>query len=239
LILERHMQTIITAVFESRKALDDTVAALVQDGFARDTIHLGTDAYTAPAVSDQPGPADGVGNVLHTLFGTDDSERARSVDGAVTRGHQVLNLTVQQADVERASAVVRRQEPVSLDISQTAALAPSAPLSQLAAEPPDSAHEASWRAHHAATFAPDAAASAGTDAAAPYPGDEHYAEYAPAYLYGLDMATHEQHGGKEWEEAEPALKDEWERRHPRSAWSRFKAAVQHGWQRLRNENGAS
>ena len=68
-----------------------------------------------------------------------------------------------------------------------------------------------------------------------FPGDEHYDEYAPAYLYGLDMATHEQHGGKEWEEAEPALRGEWEQRHPQSAWGKFKDAVRHGWERLRHE----
>jgi hypothetical protein len=68
-----------------------------------------------------------------------------------------------------------------------------------------------------------------------FPGDEHYDEYAPAYLYGLDMATHEQHGGKEWDEAEPALRGEWEQRHPQSAWAKFKDAVRHGWDRLRSE----
>jgi len=68
-----------------------------------------------------------------------------------------------------------------------------------------------------------------------FPGDEHYDEYAPAYLYGLDMATHEQHGGKEWDEAEPALRGEWEQRHPQSAWGKFKDAVRHGWERLRHE----
>jgi hypothetical protein len=68
-----------------------------------------------------------------------------------------------------------------------------------------------------------------------FPGDEHYDEYAPAYLYGLDMATHEQHGGKEWDEAEPALRGEWEQRHPQSAWAKFKDAVRHGWERLRSE----
>lgn len=68
-----------------------------------------------------------------------------------------------------------------------------------------------------------------------FPGDEHYDEYAPAYLYGLDMATHEQHGGKEWDEAEPDLRGEWEQRHPQSAWAKFKDAVRHGWDRLRSE----
>lgn len=237
------MQRIITAVFDNRGALEAAVAALEQAGFSRDAIHLGGGASDAPgdASGNAPAPAGVVANLLDSLFGTDDSEFVQRIEGAVTRGHQVLHLVALQADVERAGAILARHAPVSVETSGRAPAPPPEQMSQLAAEPPGSAHEASWRAHHAATFGGARGADVAPEAAkalaegAPYPGDEHYDEYAPAYLYGLDMATHEQHGGKEWEEAEPALRSGWEQRHPHSAWSRFKAAVQHGWERLRKE----
>lgn len=243
------MQRIITAVFDKRMPLDAAIAELEQNGFSRDAIHLGTGdpaGADSPLGTDEadPVPNSGVGKVLQTLFGSDNSEFAQRIDGAVTHGHLVLHLVAVQADVGRASAIIGRHVPVSIETSGGAAPAPAG-LSQLAAEPPGGSHEASWRAHHAARHGtphggmdPETGAAAikAIEQATAYPGDEHYDEYAPAYLYGLDMATHEQHGGKEWEEAEAALKHEWEQRHPASAWARFKEAVRHAWERIRSEN---
>lgn len=61
---------------------------------------------------------------------------------------------------------------------------------------------------------------------------EHYDDYAPAYQYGSSMAADEQYHGRLWNEVEPALRTEWEGRNPGSAWSKFKAAVRHGWERI-------
>lgn len=221
------MQRILTAVFDNRLALEAATSALVHAGFSRDAIHLGTgdptggdDPLTGNAVSPDASASTGVGNFLHTLFGTDNSDFAQRIDGAVTHGHQVLHLVADQADVERATALIAGHAPVTLETSGATRPSSHAGLSQLAAEPPGrSRHEAGWRSHHAQQHG----------------GDEHYDEYAPAYLYGLDMATHEQHGGKAWQEAEPALRASWEQRHPQSSWSRFSAAVRHGWEQLRGE----
>lgn len=61
---------------------------------------------------------------------------------------------------------------------------------------------------------------------------EHYDDYAPAYQYGSSMAADEKYHGKLWKDVEPALRSEWEGRNPGSAWSKFKAAVRHGWERI-------
>lgn len=124
----------------------------------------------------------------------------------------------------------------------------SGPLSQQQAEPPGAPHgaphgdadrlssgQASQQAGGGNLQRASARAAMEEDAAPRFGGDEHYDEYAPAYLYGLDMAGQEQHGGKAWAEAEPALRGEWEQRHPQSAWSKFRDAVRHGWDRLRSE----
>ncbi len=63
-------------------------------------------------------------------------------------------------------------------------------------------------------------------------GGEHFEDYMPAYQYGWGMAVDEQYRGKAWKDVEPALRSDWESRNPASAWSKFKAAVHHGWQRI-------
>ncbi|MDB5962687.1 MAG: hypothetical protein JWP59_3981 [Massilia sp.] len=258
----------IVAVFDNRPAADAAIAELHLAGVATGAIHLGIGDPTggdSPLTGNGTGdgtattaaaPAHGaVGNFLHTLFGTDNSEHVQRIDGAVTHSHLVLTVVaVDAGEAWRARSLIGSHRPVSVDggtaadpgpgaapaaaASAAAASAAAAsaavkpapgPLSQLQAEPPGraAAHEASWRSHHAQTYG-----AAGADQA---PARDYYDEYAPAYLYGLDMATHEQHGGKEWDEAEPQLRGEWERRHPQSAWERFREAVKHGWERLRSE----
>jgi hypothetical protein len=220
------MQRILTAVFNNRPAAEAAIADLLQAGFGRDDIHLGTgdptggDSVLTGAGDADAGQSGGVGNFLHSLFGTDNSQYAQQIDGAVTHSHFVLTLMTDDARAAgRAVDMVLAHGPVDVDSAAGAAPARAVPatLSQLNAEPPGTLadHEASWRAHHAQL------------------SGEHYDEYAPAYLYGLDMATHEQHGGKEWEEAEAQLRSEWQRRHPRSAWSKFRAAVRHARERMR------
>jgi hypothetical protein len=61
---------------------------------------------------------------------------------------------------------------------------------------------------------------------------DNFDEYAPAYQYGSSMAGDEQYRGQPWKDVEPALRSDWEDRNPGSAWSKFKAAVRHGWERI-------
>lgn len=235
------MPRTLSATFDNRRDAESAIAALLQAGFARGAIYLGVGDPTggdspitgngggigAGGTLDRLEAQRGVGNFLHTLFGTDNSEFVQHIEGAVTHSHLVLTVTIGAAgEAERAIAVIGRLRPVEGEAQAGEAPMPApaaspGPLSQLQAEPPGRAagHEAAWRSHHARNVG----------------DDTNYDEYAPAYLYGLDMATHEQHGGKEkeWEAAEPALRGEWERRHPQSAWSRFREAVQYGWERLR------
>jgi hypothetical protein len=60
-----------------------------------------------------------------------------------------------------------------------------------------------------------------------------YDDFDPAYRYGHALASDLRFGGRGWDEIEPDARVEWERRHPRSAWERFKGAVRHAWERTR------
>ena len=58
-----------------------------------------------------------------------------------------------------------------------------------------------------------------------------YIDYAPAYQYGLRMASEAQYRSRAWKEVAPQLRSEWEQRHPGASWSTFEAAVHHGWEK--------
>ena len=62
-------------------------------------------------------------------------------------------------------------------------------------------------------------------------GTTGFEEYEPAYRYGFDTGTSGRYRGRRWEEVEPALRSDWERRYPDGAWERFKAAVRRGFER--------
>jgi hypothetical protein len=65
-----------------------------------------------------------------------------------------------------------------------------------------------------------------------YGGTTGFDEYEPAYRYGWDTGSSERYRGRSWNEIEPDLRSDWERRYPEGgAWDRFKAAVRRGWER--------
>lgn len=64
-----------------------------------------------------------------------------------------------------------------------------------------------------------------------------YDDFDPAYRYGHALASDSRFGGRGWDEIEPDARVEWERRHPRSTWDRFKGAVRHAWERTRGLKG--
>jgi hypothetical protein len=59
-----------------------------------------------------------------------------------------------------------------------------------------------------------------------------YQEYDPAYRYGQSMAGNPGYRDKEWNDAEPELRADWEGRNPQSSWEKFKEAVKEGWDRI-------
>ena len=61
-----------------------------------------------------------------------------------------------------------------------------------------------------------------------------YQDYLPAYSYGSTMAATDQYRSKAWNDVEPSLRQDWESRNPGSVWEQFKAAIRHGWDRIRS-----
>ncbi|MGF6274919.1 uncharacterized protein (TIGR02271 family) [Massilia sp. UYP11] len=66
-----------------------------------------------------------------------------------------------------------------------------------------------------------------------------YDDYAPAYLYGSQIAGSGRYTGRQWDEIEPELRTDWEARHGGvSTWEKMKSAVRHGWERMMGKHGA-
>lgn len=59
-----------------------------------------------------------------------------------------------------------------------------------------------------------------------------YETYEPAYLYGSDLAQHDEYRNRRWEEIEPMVRRDYERYYPESRWEQMKDAVRHGWERV-------
>ncbi len=62
-----------------------------------------------------------------------------------------------------------------------------------------------------------------------------YERFRPAYLYGYDLATEKRFRGRDWNEIERDARREWETQHPGEAWQDFEGAVQHAYQRVRED----
>jgi hypothetical protein len=69
-------------------------------------------------------------------------------------------------------------------------------------------------------------------------GDLDYADYAPAYRFGYDMAYDDRYSGRDFDAAEPELREAYYRRHgyPMSdklVWNSIRDAVRHAYDRVR------
>jgi hypothetical protein len=61
-----------------------------------------------------------------------------------------------------------------------------------------------------------------------------YEQYLPAYRYGYDLATHERFQDQnDWISLESDARRFWEQRNP-GTWDRYKDAVRHAWQKVKN-----
>lgn len=65
-----------------------------------------------------------------------------------------------------------------------------------------------------------------------YAAEGEFSDYAPAYRFGSRKRASEGYRSHSWSESEHNLRADWEAMHPTSAWSRFKAAVKAGWDRI-------
>lgn len=234
------MRHTLKAVFEHRSDAQHVLDELLASGYPR--------ADLAPADLSTTEPA-GLGATLrHTaarLLGT------RHHETTETHRHVVTLTTESDPEAERATGIIARAHPAGLeDIRDEPYPGATHAAPPRRRYPPGTApgslqHHPHEDSHYFGTqnaAAPPAGntyqETLGSIARWSDPEDEDAfalgAAWEPA---GADVRAGDNGPDQAWEDVEPALKTEWERRHPGSAaaaWDKVKAAMRHGWERARH-----
>lgn len=234
------MRHTLKAVFEHRSDAQHVLDELLASGYPRADLALADISTTEPT---------GLGTTLrHTaarLLGT------RHDQDAEAQRHVVTLTTESDPEAERAADIIARAHPAGLEdiLDEHAAGAMSAAPRRR--YPPGTApgslqHHPHEDSHYFGT----------QNAGAPPAGNTYQEtlgsiarwsdpdEVDPFDLGAVpeptgadDLRADDNRPGQTWEDVEPALKSDWERRHPGSAaaaWEKVKAAVRHGWERARH-----
>ncbi len=52
----------------------------------------------------------------------------------------------------------------------------------------------------------------------------------PSYRYRYDMRSRPEYRGRAWNEVEPQLRSDWERRYPKTPWDRARESIRDTWE---------
>lgn len=107
------------------------------------------------------------------------------------------------------------------EIMGAASQLPNPDLGRTGAGRPDVDDDSYYRSHWIASYANSG-------------DDRNYEDHAPAYLYGSEAKRGQKYRSRDWSDAEPDLKADWESRESGQlmAWEDFRDAVHHGWNKI-------
>jgi uncharacterized protein (TIGR02271 family) len=118
------MQHTLVAVFDNQNSAQSAMDELLSTGFSRSDVNVSSSGTTAgvgtssglSGTTQDEGVGSSVKHFFSNLFGDDHDEHASRYAGAVSQGHYVLTITTQSdADVDRASDVIERFNPLDID----------------------------------------------------------------------------------------------------------------------------
>jgi hypothetical protein len=239
------MRHTLKAVFDHRSDAQHVLDELLASGYP------GTDLALSDIADDdhEAGLATSIRHGAARLLG------ALHHKDAATRRHVVTLTTESDPAAERAAGIIAHFHPAGLeDIRDEPAPRPAQETAPIRRRyPPGTApgalqHHPHEDSHYFGTqnaSAPPAGntfrESLGSIAQWSDPDEEDPLAYIPAPPPDLprDDAMRAREGavGQTWEDVEPVLKSDWERRHGDSAaaaWDKVKMAVRHGWERARH-----
>ena len=118
------MQHTIAAVFDNQNKVQQAKNDLLNSGFSPDEVHLSqsdndTTHYennTIHRTDDDESFGSGIKNFFRNMFGSDSDDDADIYSSAVMHGKYVLTVNLQNdEDVERATEVLDRYDPIDID----------------------------------------------------------------------------------------------------------------------------
>jgi hypothetical protein len=231
------MRHTLKAVFAQRSDAQHALDALLASGYPRANMALSNMPVTEPDTS--------LRHTVTRLLGTLYHRHGQPGDTSMREHHIVTLTTATDPEAARAAGIMGQYHPAGLEdipdegdrAARTGAATPPH------AYPPGTApgtlqHHPHEDSPYFGTQRADAPPTGntfketmGTIAQWGHPGDDTWA--APAGGNGL--RTDANRPKQTWEDVEPALKNDWERRHAgsgASAWDKVKQAMRHGWERM-------
>jgi len=245
------MKHTVIAVFDEAEDVQKVAQALKARGFDEDAIHVARggdaadDEMIAPALTIESGPLTGLLHRLSLLFGAEEVHLAH-YEEAVRRGSRIVQVdAADEAQAATARDALLAQGAVNIEdrvedwqragwrtpaVGGRAAAAGSAGVVVHRQEV--SIGGVRVYGHVVLSAFDDLADDFRSDYQSRYAATESaYEDFDPAYRYGHALASDSRYRGRTWDEIESEARAEWEQRHPRSAWERFKSAVRHAWAR--------
>ena len=115
-------QTHLVAVFDDYDTARKAQNELIEEGFSRDDVHItGEDkprvqtASSGSSYSTESAHEGGISGFFHRIFGSDEHEDRGHYAEAVNRGSAVLTVDADESDVDTATEILNRYNPVNLD----------------------------------------------------------------------------------------------------------------------------
>ena len=248
------MKHTVIALFDNAEDAQKAAEALKARGFDASAVHVtrGGESVDAevipPAAEIESGPLSGLLHRLSLLFGVQEPHVAH-YEEAVRRGGSVVQVDASdeaQAAAARDALLAVGAVNINDRVAEwqragwrsPAAGAEATRSTPAAGSPGGVVHRQEISiggvrvyGHVVVAAFDDLADDFRADYEAQYavPGTT-YDDFDPAYRYGHALASDTRYDGRSWDEIEPDARAEWERRHPQSAWERFKSAVRHAWE---------
>lgn len=233
------MRHTLKAVFDQRSDAQHALDALLASGYPRADMALSSMPVTE---ADTPLRHTAAARLLATLY----RRRAQSGATSMPERHIVSLATATDPEAARAVGIMGQYHPTGLEDvpdegDRAAWMGPAAPRRDY---PPGTApgalqHHPHEDSHYFGTQNADAPPAGNTfketlgSIARWDAPDDDAAWAAPAG--GNAPRTDDKVPEQTWEDVEPVLKNDWERRHAgseASAWDKVKLAMRHGWERM-------
>lgn len=249
------MKHTVIALFDKAEDAHKAAEALKARGFDASAVHVtrddesSEDEVISPAIEIESGPLTGLLHRLSVLFGVKEPHLAHYQE-AVRRGGSVVHAdTYDEAQAAAARDTLLAMGAVNIEdrVEEWQQAGWRGPATGAEAAPSASAADSPGRVVHRQEVSIGGVRVYGHVVVVPFDDladdfradyEAHYAvqggsfeDFDAAYRYGHTLASDSRYDGRTWDEMEPEVRVEWERRHPQGAWERFKSAVRYAWQR--------
>ena len=241
------MKHTVVALFDDAAQAQKAAESLRARGFAPSAVRLtqGRDpgeTEVPPAAEIEGGPLEGLLHRLSALFGVQEPHVAHYVEAVRRGGHVVQVDAADEAGATAARDALLASGAVNIDdrVEEWEQGGWKTPVGDSPAAAGVVVHRQEVSiggvrvyGHTAVRAYEEFAGDFRSDFEAHHSGDRtRFDDFDPAYRFGYDLATDATYRDSPWSEVEQDAREEWQHRHPTSAWDEVRHAVRHAWERV-------